>query len=200
MTINFLSNCTKTAKQKLRTHFMRPYTIDKYSEACVRQKTKKLLAQLQPKIISIYWPIHNEFNLLPTISTWLAENPDCTACLPVIVKNNRCLKFAPWKPGMRMQRGIFNIPIPYKHQETQIPELLFIPCVAFDQDKFRLGYGGGYYDATIINLKKNKNNILTIGVALEKSRVICLPREQYDQALNYIISDANTEISTIKTI
>jgi 5,10-methenyltetrahydrofolate synthetase len=50
---------------------------------------------------------------------------------------------------MRMQRGLWNIPIP-RDREVLIPEALLVPMVGFDRAHYRLGYGGGYYDRTLV--------------------------------------------------
>lgn len=182
----------KQIKNNLRQFLMKKHSADKKKELQIRKKVKKFIEKHNPMIIGAYWPIRNEFNILPVIEEWLQEHPDRIACLPVIIKNNLCLKFSPWHPGMQMEQGPFGIPIPYKHQNTitQVPNLLLIPCLGFDSDGFRLGYGGGYYDCTITELRKNKKNkFLTVGIASERSKLDQLPREAHDQVLDHIITD-----------
>ena len=38
------------------------------------------------------------------------------------------------------------------------PDVLIVPLVAFDKNKFRLGYGGGYYDRYITKILKKKKS------------------------------------------
>ena len=46
-------------------------------------------------------------------------------------------------------------------------DLMFIPFVGVDINGHRLGYGGGYFDRALQNLKKDKNKILIIGLGYE---------------------------------
>jgi 5-formyltetrahydrofolate cyclo-ligase len=68
--------------------------------------------------------------------------------LPVVVTRSAPVEFWSWRPGMPMSRGIWNIPIPAERELLE-PAALIVPLVGFDPQRFRLGYGGGYYDRTI---------------------------------------------------
>ena len=78
------------------------------------------------------------------------------------------------------------------------PSVLLVPMLAFDPIKLtRLGYGGGYYDRTIEMLKMNssKNQVKTIGIALECLKCDNLPTEQVsgaDQPLDLIVTEMCT--------
>ena len=58
-----------------------------------------------------------------------------------------------------MIEGFMKIKEPPVDSKILIPDLLFIPCLAYDHSGFRLGYGGGYYDRTLSFLKKKKKTI-----------------------------------------
>ena len=60
--------------------------------------------------------------------------------------------------------------------------------LAFDKQKFRLGYGGGYYDRYIQKIKKIKK-ILTIGMAFSFQEVARLPISKYDKKLDFIFTE-----------
>ncbi len=60
--------------------------------------------------------------------------------------------------------------------------------MAFNKYKFRLGYGGGYYDRYIQKIKKIKK-ILTIGMAFSFQEVIKLPVNEYDEKLDFIFTE-----------
>jgi 5-formyltetrahydrofolate cyclo-ligase len=45
---------------------------------------------------------------------------------------------------------------------------MIVPLMGFVEDCHRIGYGGGFYDRTIEQIKKiYNNNVLMIGVAYE---------------------------------
>ena len=58
----------------------------------------------------------------------------------------------------------------------------------FDKKRFRLGYGGGYYDRYIDKFE-NKKKIFTIGLAYSFQCVEKLPVENFDKNLNCIITN-----------
>ena len=60
--------------------------------------------------------------------------------------------------------------------------------LAFNKYKFRLGYGGGYYDRYIQKTKKIKK-ILTIGMAFSFQEVKKLPINEHDKKLDFIFTE-----------
>ena len=68
------------------------------------------------------------------------------------------------------------------------PDVLLVPIVAFDYRKFRLGYGGGYYDRYIARLKKIKN-FLSIGLAFDFQKVEKIKVNKFDEKLDIIITN-----------
>jgi 5-formyltetrahydrofolate cyclo-ligase len=61
--------------------------------------------------------------------------------------------------------------------------LIVVPLVAFDEDNYRLGYGGGYYDTY---LSGNKY-MSAIGIAYEEQKCEKLPVEETDRKLDRVI-------------
>ena len=56
--------------------------------------------------------------------------------------------FHAWRAHAPMKAGRYRIPVPLE-ERVVVPELLLMPCVGFDAERYRLGYGGGYYDRTL---------------------------------------------------
>ena len=71
-------------------------------------------------------------------------------CLPVIENNKEILIFKKYCIGDELKKGKFGVMEPVNSQ-TYFPDIIFVPCLAFDENGFRLGYGGGYYDKCIAN-------------------------------------------------
>ena len=71
--------------------------------------------------------------------------------LPVVVEKAAPLVFRRWRPGCRMERGIWDIPIPAEG-EAMSPEVVIVPLLGIDAAGFRLGNGGGYFDRTLAAL------------------------------------------------
>ena len=64
---------------------------------------------------------------------------------------------------------------------------MLVPLLAFDARGYRIGYGGGFYDRTIAQLR-NQKPVLTIGIAFDEQRVESVPHVDYDQRLDWVLT------------
>jgi 5-formyltetrahydrofolate cyclo-ligase len=99
--------------------------------------------------VAVYWPIRGE----PDLRSWMtaAHHAGAAILLPVVVEKDAPVVFRRWTPGCAMQRGIWNIPAPVEG-EPERPDVVVAPLVGVDEQLFRLGNGGGYYDRTLARL------------------------------------------------
>lgn len=72
-----------------------------------------------------------------------------------------------------------------------VPQLVLVPLLAYDLRKHRLGYGGGYYDATIRRFRSLGYPTKFAGVGLECLFVKSLPTTLLDEPLDFVITEAN---------
>ncbi|AEI36010.1 MULTISPECIES: 5-formyltetrahydrofolate cyclo-ligase [Francisella] len=66
-------------------------------------------------------------------------------------------------------------------------DIVIVPIVGFNRDKFRMGMGGGFYDYTL-SFKKNSNSPLTIGIAFDEQQNNDIIIDIYDIKLDLIIT------------
>jgi len=86
---------------------------------------------------------------------------------------------------------LYRIPVPAV-QEIVLPDCLIIPCVAFNNQGARLGYGAGWYDRTLEKFKPK----YTIGVAYDWSEVPDQFQEAHDIRLNYVVTPSRVVRAT----
>jgi 5-formyltetrahydrofolate cyclo-ligase len=98
------------------------------------------------RVLGICWPIRGGFDVMGLAKEHAARGGE--VALPVVVQKSEPVEFWRWRPGMPMQKGIWNIPIP-KERNVLIPDVVIVPLVGFDESVFRLGYGGGHFDRTL---------------------------------------------------
>ena len=84
-----------------------------------------------------------------------------------------------------MIKGIWNIPVPL-NPEWLKPEQFLIPLVGFDAQRYRLGYGGGYYDRTLASTEKP---VKKIGIGFELGRSETIYPHEFDVAMDIIITE-----------
>ncbi len=139
---------------------------------------------LKNKKIGAYFPINYEIDCLEILKQ--LEKSGHKISLPITKKGNK-MDFFEWSFKEPLLIGKIGIPEPYSKKKVY-PEILLVPLVAFNKYKFRLGYGGGYYDRYIQKIKKIKK-ILTIGMAFSFQEVRKLPINEHDKKLDYIFTE-----------
>ena len=77
---------------------------------------------------------------------------------------------------------------PFDNREILQPDILLVPLLAFDENLYRLGYGGGYYDRAISSLRKMQK-IITIGIGFDEQKMDNIPIEPHDEKLDYILTE-----------
>ena len=137
------------------------------------------------KKIGAYFPINYEIDCLEILKK--LEKSGHKISLPVTRKQNK-MDFFEWSHKDPLFISKIGIPEPISKKKI-IPEILLVPLVAFNKYKFRLGYGGGYYDRYIHKTKKTKK-ILTIGIAFSFQEVKTLPINEHDQKLDFIFTES----------
>jgi len=139
---------------------------------------------LKNKKIGAYFPINYEIDCLEILKQ--LEKSGHKISLPITKKGNK-MYFFEWSFKEPLLIGKIGIPEPYSKKKVY-PDILLVPLVAFNKYKFRLGYGGGYYDRYIQKIKKIKK-ILTIGMAFSFQEVRKLPINKHDKKLDYIFTE-----------
>ena len=135
--------------------------------------------------IALYYPSNFELNVLKILEFTNVLSKDIL--LPVTDKNN-FMNFFSWKKNNLLFVNKFGMLEPSKSQ-SKIPDIMLVPILAFDKNKYRLGYGKGFYDRYLNKYLKQFKNILTVGVAFSFQRHHKLPKNQNDVKLDFIITD-----------
>jgi 5-formyltetrahydrofolate cyclo-ligase len=107
--------------------------------------------------------------------------------LPVIAGKGKPLLFRAWTPGDLMDKGVWGIAEPKADKPAVEPDVVLVPLLAFDRQGWRLGYGGGFYDRTLQELRARKP-IAAVGLAYDGQEVEAVPRLDYDQQLDWVLT------------
>jgi len=71
------------------------------------------------------------------------------------------------------------------------PDLLLVPLLAFDRAGYRLGWGGGFYDRTLAELRSSGTPVVAVGVGYSAQEVDAVPRDHYDARLDWVVTEAD---------
>ena len=135
--------------------------------------------------LALYYPASFEVNVLKLLENQYMNNKNIL--LPVIEKKNR-MNFFSWKKNHVLLVNKFGILEPQKTR-FKIPNLILLPILAFDGNKYRLGYGKGFYDRFLNKYLKKISNILTVGVAFSFQKHHRLPVNNNDVKLDHILTE-----------
>jgi 5-formyltetrahydrofolate cyclo-ligase len=135
------------------------------------------------KIVSLYWPFRGE----PDLRGWMTSvnERDGKIALPVVVEKGQPLVFRAYAPGDRLEKGVWNIPIPADRKEV-VPEAVIAPVVGVDPKNYRLGYGGGFFDRTLAALPRKP---LVIGIGYEMQRIPTIYPQWNDIPMDVVVTE-----------
>ena len=157
--------------------------------------------------IGFYMPAKNEIDILPLLRTALRMGVRCY--LPV-VPHRALASVGRRKLWFTRLVGTENVldqpPAAWVNNRYGIPEflprgvrrvrahqldLIFMPLLGFDRRGWRIGMGGGYYDASLAHLNQRQywRRPHRIGVAFAAQQVDRVPNDAWDVPLNSILSE-----------
>lgn len=116
---------------------------------------------------------------------WFAEQGHRIA-LPAFASRNSPMHFREWRDafgGGDLVDGPYGVQ-PCDDADTVIPNIVFVPLLAFTAECARLGQGGGHYDRWLAANRQSK----AIGLAWDIQKVDTLPMEAHDLALSAVVT------------
>ncbi|CAN5204878.1 5-formyltetrahydrofolate cyclo-ligase [soil metagenome] len=137
-------------------------------------------------IVAGYSPIKSELDPFPLMRA-LAQKGAALA-LPVIVARDHALVFRAWRGGEDLVRGPFGIFQPSSDAPDVDPDVVLVPLAAFDRAGHRIGYGRGYYDRTLQDLRAIKK-VTVIGLAFAVQEIETVPRLLHDEQLDCVLTE-----------
>ena len=137
-------------------------------------------------IVSGFMPLKSEINPLPLMRKLTEEG--ARLALPVIAGRGQPLVMREWRWGEPLATGVWGIREPQPLARAVEPDIVLTPLLAFDHAGHRLGYGGGYYDLTIAQLRGRKT-IAAVGLAFAVQEVSTLPVTPRDALLDLVLTE-----------
>jgi 5-formyltetrahydrofolate cyclo-ligase len=146
---------------------------------------------LRARRIGVYLPHGGEFDAQLLMNQILLMRRECYA--PVLPQRGRVLRFARIERNTRMTRNRYGIaePLDPRPLRARQLDLLLLPLVGFDHQGFRLGMGGGFYDATLAFMRHRRSwrKPRLVGIAYECQRVESLPHDPWDMPLDAVLTE-----------
>lgn len=182
------------AKAQLRTRMraLRRELPADVAASAAREAAERVIA-----VLTSYGPTGREVALFRSLPQEIDTDPlalrlqaaGAALSLPRIVGRHAALHFHRWSPGEPLRTGAIGVQEPLPDRPEVTPEVVVVPMLAFDQRGYRLGYGGGYYDRTLAELR-DRGAVLAIGLAFALQQVERVPNTDRDQRLAWIVTEA----------
>lgn len=137
---------------------------------------QSILSLYENPIVAGYYPKRCEINILP----FLLANSCCRVALPWIDGGH--LEFALLKE--QLVQGSFGIPIPVGVHEKVVPDIFFVPGLAFTRSGDRLGYGKGHFDRVLNQMALKNKQFKAFGVSYDEQILKVLPVGPHDVKLH----------------
>lgn len=138
----------------------------------------------QVDTLGVYWPLAGEPDLRAAYSE--LARAGLRLALPVVMERNAPLTFTEWTPGEPMIADEMGVQVPAQLRFIERPPALLIPCLGFNADGYRIGYGGGYYDRTL----EQHPRPYTLGIAYS-SQLAVFPHAPHDVPLDVIVTETS---------
>jgi 5-formyltetrahydrofolate cyclo-ligase len=140
--------------------------------------------------IAAYFAVNGEIGLAPVIDRALSQGKQIY--LPNL--DQKTLRFSPYDHAQKMRINRYKLPEPDVADDEMLNpsdlDLVLVPLVVFDAARNRIGMGGGFYDRSFAFRKASDNHSpLLIGIAHELQKVDQLVPEEWDVALDMVVTD-----------
>lgn len=153
--------------------------IEKYSEKIYDKLIKTDLYQ-KADTIFVYVSMEKEINTEKIIRKALEDGK--YVYVPFIEEKE--MKAKKLEKYEDLVEGKFKIKTTISDISIENPDLTLVPGLTFDKNKNRIGYGGGYYDKFL-----GKTETTSLGLFASPFESIEIPTDEYDIALDYILTE-----------
>jgi 5-formyltetrahydrofolate cyclo-ligase len=137
-------------------------------------------------VVSGFMPLAGEFNPLPLMQKLAGQG--ARLALPAIAGHGKPLIMRAWEFAAPLERGQWGIREPTPDAPEVEPDILLVPLLAFDRAGHRIGYGAGYYDLTIAQLRARKL-VTAVGLAFAIQEVAAVPATPRDSRLDLVLTE-----------
>jgi len=163
----------------------------KYKDRKINELLTGLPEFMQSHTVLLYASFRSEVETTGLIEHCLTVGK--VTVLPKVDSSLSQLRLYEIKDIKEICLGYFGIPEPdvseHRSMKAEDMDLIIVPGVAFDKNCKRLGYGKGFYDKLLSEVRIQKPEVRIIGLAYEEQIMESIPYESHDIRMDKIITD-----------
>jgi len=137
-------------------------------------------------VVSGFRPMRSEIDPSPLMRQLAARG--ARLALPLVQGRGSPLAFRAYAFGDPLRSGTWDIQEPLPQAPLVAPDVLIVPLAAFDRRGHRIGYGAGYYDMTLRELRARKS-IVAIGLGFAVQEISEVPATPRDERLDLVLTE-----------
>ena len=155
------------------------------SNKAITQKIISLPELIVAPRVFAYFSIDREVDTKIIIEHCMAGGK--TVALPICYGSG-IMSFARLdRPLDELPLGMYGIPTPADGSESLIPEkgdIILVPALCYDESRYRLGHGGGYYDRYLSSCPA-----FSVGLCREELIVGSVPTDEFDMRVDCLVTE-----------
>ncbi|UXN03279.1 5-formyltetrahydrofolate cyclo-ligase [Bartonella sp. HY406] len=147
-----------------------------------------LLSLDEASIVAGFWPIGSEIDPRPLLL--VLKEKGKTICLPAIIDSKaRQMQFRQFCCEDELIPMGFGTMGPPASAAILDPDLILLPLAAFDAIGNRIGYGGGFYDRIIADMRSRQKQPFLVGLAFDCQEVNSIAAEDHDIPFQALLTE-----------
>lgn len=169
--------------------------IKRSKQAC--EIASEVMNQHDAHSMMIYVPFRSELDSRSLVE-WAWEH-GVQVIVPRSMPQDRSMELYEFRKWDELIPGAYGIlepdPLRSKMLLNEVPDIIWVPGLAFDRNGGRLGYGGGYYDRLADRLRQEAYDAahhrepLWMGIGYEVQVLEHVPMEDHDMGLDGLVTD-----------
>ncbi|WP_251369794.1 5-formyltetrahydrofolate cyclo-ligase [Polynucleobacter sp. AP-Nino-20-G2] len=153
------------------------------------------------RTVALYCPIKEEIDLRPTLLAWANASPARVLSLP-FARPDKHLDFYTWQDSDILIPSQHRVPEPDPNNPRRpqvTPDCILIPCVGWSKSQqgsknhyWRLGYGGGYFDRTLAQLRRKNPKLICLGIGFDWQKLddAQWSAQTHDEPLDMLLTES----------
>ena len=139
----------------------------------------------EAETVALFWPIRGEIDPLSLCETVRARGG--RVVLPAIVGDDIVFRWL--DDAGNLEAGSLGTRQPPADVPEYLPDLIVAPLAAFDRTGGRIGYGGGFYDNYVAQLRAGGHRFRFVGIAFACQEVDTVRLASHDERLDAIATE-----------
>jgi len=181
---------TRTERQTLRRRLLADrerFAISPEAaaaHAALADHLVRLLRELEPELLGLYWPVRGEFNAIDALDD--AGSPKLPLALPFAQRQPPVMHYRAWNGRPPAAVDECGLPAPGEGPAV-VPDVVLVPCVGYTHTGLRLGYGGGYFDRWLAE----HAHVTAIGIAWSRCEISAdaFAAQAHDRPLMIVVTE-----------